>query len=646
MKRPTRRLSALPLLLGLSTTSLAADAPAPDVRQFGVPALSRRDFNRLALHADSALFWQNDDNGNALLDPEELTLVGLGHPPRTNYVRSGRFTRRFERAYRGLVELRRREAVRRELNAGRPTLVSTDLRNSAPAEKQLVRLLLRAARLIDQLYYRQTGAAEHRRRIARADPASRALFRRNSGPWCTAPQTRDDRFCNALANFPRRRSENYPTDMAQDESLCRLLEQQPNADALFAPFTVVRKRGTGFASIPYNQAFSREMKAVATLLDTAARHVDESGPEQLLHRYLTASARAFRTNDWETADRAWAAMSSGNSRWYLRIGPDEVYQDLCQRKAAFHLALARLDAHSLRWKRLLMPLRKDMEDAVAKLIGSPYRARPIAFEMPDFIRIVLNAGDSRHPLGATIGQSLPNWGSVAREGRGRTVVMTNLYTDTDSRTVARRQAERLLSKGTFAHFTDLSDPSVLVTILHEASHNFGPQNDKPVRGKSAAQIFGGRLAAMLEELKAQSMALWFLRLLHRRGLLSMDQVRQAHTSALMWSFGHISRGLQTDGGMARPYSMLAAVQLGHLRTHGVLKIEQGHFALRFEGLARAFGELTRTVGQIKARGDAAAAKDLIERYTNDAALQALGVDRIRRQMLRYPKASFRYAIRL
>ncbi len=39
------------------------------------------------------------------------------------------------------------------------------------------------------------------------------------------------------------------------------------------------------------------------------------------------------------------------------------------------------------------------------------------FKLPDFIDVVLNAGDQRNPHGATIGQSLPNWGPVADAGR-------------------------------------------------------------------------------------------------------------------------------------------------------------------------------------------------------------------------------------
>ena len=80
------------------------------------------------------------------------------------------------------------------------------------------------------------------------------------------------------------------------------------------------------------------------------------------------------------------------------------------------------------------------------LFRSPevYAAREVGFQLPDFIQVVLNAGDSRSAIGATIGQSLPNFGKVAEESRGRTVVMSNLYTDADSLAAAAEKDALLL----------------------------------------------------------------------------------------------------------------------------------------------------------------------------------------------------------
>jgi len=111
----------------------------------------------------------------------------------------------------------------------------------------------------------------------------------------------------------------------------------------------------------------------------------------------------------------------------------------------FHMTFALINQESLEWQRRLEPVKDDMEAAIASLAGPPYEPREVGFALPDFIDIVLNAGDSRSALGATIGQSLPNWGPVAESG-GRTVAMTNLYTDPDSEAVLMEQARALLCK--------------------------------------------------------------------------------------------------------------------------------------------------------------------------------------------------------
>src|SRR6185295_17289035 len=116
----------------------------------------------------------------------------------------------------------------------------------------------------------------------------------------------------------------------------------------------------------------------------------------------------------------------------------------------------------------------EMEGAIAKLAGAPYKARKVTFHLPDFIDVVLNAGDARSSLGATVGESLPNWGPVANQGRGRTVAMTNFYLDADNRAILHARAASLLCQGSFDPAA--LDPALgtMSTVLHEATHNLGP----------------------------------------------------------------------------------------------------------------------------------------------------------------------------
>ncbi|MBM4398562.1 MAG: hypothetical protein FJ087_23115, partial [Deltaproteobacteria bacterium] len=418
----------------LSVLPVPAPARGAAAGPYGLPTLPRADFNRLAARAGIPLHWTADDATPGTPDPAEVAVLGVP-ADRAAWVKGATFTPRFERAWRQIVEMRRLEAVRLELDRGFPTRVATDLSGLPAAEKDLVRRLLAAGERVDRLYRTQVGATALEPHIARADPESRALFERNHGPWCVAPGTEKDPFCNALPDFPARRWDAYPADEVHETALCERLAAHPDRAALMAPFAVVRRQGDGLAAVPLNQAYGREMTAIAKDLEAAAKAAGAAGGEEALSRYLLSAAGGFRTNDWADADEAWAAMNSTNSRWYLRVGPDEVGWDLCNEKAGFHLALARTDGSAIDMQGRLSALRDEMERSLAALIGAPYAARPVSFHMPDFIEVVYNAGDSRPALGGVLGQSLPNWGRVATEGRGRTVVMTNLYQDPDSRSV-------------------------------------------------------------------------------------------------------------------------------------------------------------------------------------------------------------------
>ncbi|MCC6750854.1 MAG: hypothetical protein IT371_24565 [Deltaproteobacteria bacterium] len=621
-------------------------ARAEDPKQYGLPVLTRADFNRLAARADSPVHWVADRNADGLVDPAELGAAGSGEPLQ-QFVSGGKLTPRFERLYRELVELRRRESVARELDAGRPVLVETDLSRASPAERKLVKELVAAAALVDALYYRQMGSARLVPELRKATPADRALFARNNGPWCHTPATQGDRHCNGLPSFPARRSETYPGEAEMDDAGCKALAAHAQAKRLLDPFTVVRKRNGELVAVSSHEdpRFAPLMRQISRRLKSAAALVKADPGEQALHRYLLAAAEGFATNSWEAADEAWAAMNAQNSKWYVRIGPDEVYVDPCQQKAGFHVSLARIDQESLSWQQKLTPLRERMEEGLAALIGPPYRARKVRFHMPDFIQMVLNAGDSRHPLGATIGQSLPNWGKVAQEGRGRTVVMTNLYGDPDSKRISRLQATSLFDRSTLAHYTDDPKAALVGTILHEATHNFGPYSDYRLGGKAPKEIFGGTLASTLEELKAQTGSLWLLPLLEKHKLLTAREVKQAYAAAILWAFGHISRGMFSPSGHPQPYSQLAAVQVGTFLQEGAITYAAGLFRIHFDKLPAAVERLMQRVGRIKARGDVAGAKKLIEEWILPAGQQRLHAMEIAREMLKHPKATFRYGIR-
>ncbi len=662
-------------LLGLAAVAFAASA-AGGPKGEPVPATNlvpRGDFNRIAAELDLPLFWSADRNGNGAIEPDEVAVLWGIDPaaPRAVWIAGGHFTDRFRRAYAlvarthrdgardptGLdaAERARRAAVRKELSQGRPTLVATALSDAMPAEKAFARHILAAADVIERLYARQMGATGWLAKVPANDPASRMLLFRNRGPRCVAPLTQGDPDCTAVPGLPRGKlSGLYPRDLLARDGFCDALAASPDK-SLSDPFTVVLGRAAAPRSAPYQVAYRADMEAVSRELEAAARVMTDPA-EAALHDYLLADAKAFRDGNWWPADEAWARMSVRNSRWYLRIAPDEVYGEPCNSKALFHVSFGRIDRKSLRWQDALDPLKNEMEAELARLAGPPYAARQVSFHLPDFVDVVLNAGDSRSPHGATVGQSLPNFGPVANEGRGRTVAMTNFYKDPDSLAVTRAQAESLLCPAAMKLYSDDPEPGLMSTVLHEAAHNLGPAHQYRVDGRIDRELFGGPLASTLEELKAQTAALHFADWLAERKAIRREEADRAHLRDLVWMFGQIAAGMVTEEGQPRSYSQLAAIQLGHLVRTGAVTWRAGEtaangkdagcLAVAFDALPAAVRDLMARVAGIKARGDRVGAESLVKDYVEATGEQRRLLDAISERMRRFPRASFVYEVRL
>jgi len=630
-------------------------------------AIPRVDFNQRAAELFQPLFWREDANGNGNIEPAELAvLTGIPQGERGLWIdAAGKFTRAFETTYQQMTkpdavptdpaEQARLKLVIEELAQGRPTLVETDLTQATAADKNLVQHLMNAARSIERIYARQKGVFGMEAGIPDNDRASRALFYRNQSPYCEAPKTENEAACNALAKAPPRIVGLYPPDIQTDAKFCEQLAKARNSAELMDHFSTVvagDQAGT-FRKKPYTEAYDQDMGSVARELEAAASGLGDD--EAALKAYLTAAANSFRSNDWEPANQAWVAMNAQNSKWYVRIAPDEVYYEPCAWKAGFALQLARINPESLEWQKKLDPLKREMEDAVAAMAKKPYQARDVNFKIPDFIDVVLNAGDQRNAHGATIGQSLPNWGPVAEKG-GRTVAMTNLYTDADSRDTQAELMSSMFCKATNALATTTPRETLISSLLHEAAHNLGPSHEYKVKGKEDDVVFGGTLASTLEELKAQTSSMYLTNWLAGKGIFNEDEVRKIQLRNIAWGFGHISRGMYTADGTPRNYSQLAAMQLGAFMKAGAVSWkatetaangkDQGCIEIDFAALPAAIESFETTVLEIKASGDKKRAEELKAQFVDAKDDFANVRSTIAERYLRAPKASFVYSVNL
>ncbi len=649
--------------MGSDRGSARDGSAAPSARY---DQLAPADFNRFAVRLDLPVLW-SDANHDKAIQPDEVSSL-LFYPPRGPWIDDGKLTPAFDQAYAAILAASkapapddvRRRLVDEDLDAGKPTLIHSDLRSLSADDKQFVTMMLQIAASIDALYDTQTGAAALADKVP-DEPDSRSLFRRNRGPRCVGPQSALAPECSAIPGAPKPIVSVYPAEMQRDDNFCKAIEGRPDAAKLLGPFTVVsaaapaaaRGAAPALIAVPYSTAYPDRMTKVSDELVAAAGAIKDPA-EQPLVTYLRAAAASFKSNDWTPADEAWAKMTVDNSKWYVRAAPDETYWDPCNHKAGFHLTFARIDAGSKHWQSVLTPLQQEMEAAVAAHAGAPYVARKVTFHLPDFIDIIINAGDDRQGLGGTAGESLPNFGPVANGGRGRTVAMVNLDADPSEATTRRAQIESVLDAASMKLYSDSREPGLLTTILHEATHNLGPAHQYKVAGKDDEQVFGGPVASMLEELKAETGALYLVEMLRSKKLISDELAHQTYVAALNWAFHHTAEGMYGAHQSPKTYGQLAAIQLGFLIDHGVLEWkpdataangkDKGAFTLHVDKMPAAADDMMKLVAGIKARGDKAAALALIAKYVDSKAI--VPHDMLAERYLRFPRASYVYAVDL
>ena len=193
--------------------------------------------------------------------------------------------------------------------------------------------------------------------------------------------------------------------------------------------------------------------------------------------------------------------------------------------------------------------------------------------------------------------------------------------------------------------------SLLGTIIHEATHNLGPAHEYKVNGKIDDDIFGGNLATLAEEFKAQTGALWFLQMLLQKGIIDETATNKSYADNVFWAFGHIARGMTDSEGNIQPYSQLSAIQLGMLMEDGAITFDKdamaangkdkGAFSLHIDKFPASVDRMMSEIAKIKATGNKDALVALQKKHVEG---KEIPFDVISERMLRIPKTTFVYSV--
>ena len=547
-------------------------------------------------------------------------------------------------------ERSRRLALLAELQEGRPVVVHADMSNEAPEIRNFAAHIHQAALEVEALYQAQTGALEHRACVKLGSPIEQAVFFRNQGPWCES--NKDPAACNACASLPKPNSGLYPQAFQAKKNFCTEVNKKKGLPDLSQPFAAVESKDGKNYAVPYTQKWPERMQRVAAHLRRAAKALGKNEPA--LKRYVVAAAKAFSDNDWFAADEAWAAMNDENSRWYLRIAPDEAYRDPCNYKAHFHATFGRVDQDFKFWSKRIERLVPLFEKRLASLIGQGYRPRKVKTQTSEFIEILFNAGDSRHALGATLGQSLPNWGKVASERRGRTISMTNLTTGPEAIEQAKQKYQSAFCSNSVFRYGFNKQQQVLDTYLFQIANKLGPHPGLKVNGKNLGGGLPWQIGSVLSVLHSRTVAATLIEVLREQKMIDAATAESSYASLLGDMTKFVAMGLWTPIGRPRPYSQVSAIQLGFLIDAGVLRWlptkmaangrDRGCFEVDTKAFRGALRKLVARVGGLLLDGDNGAIERFVNAYIRGQKVDEIQLSTLQSRYSKFPGLSSFYAV--
>lgn len=191
--------------------------------------------------------------------------------------------------------------------------LTTDTSTLTENEKQVIPLLMKAADVMEAIYWQNAYGNRAALLDTVQDPYLAKYLVINYGPWDrlngNAPFIPGVQAKPLGANF-------YPTDMTTEEF--EALKDPRKTDW----YSVLRRDENGnLKVIPFHEAYPAETAQAADLLKQAAALTEDAE----LKNYLNLRAAALLSDDYLASDLAWMDMK--NNTLDIVIGPIETYED-------------------------------------------------------------------------------------------------------------------------------------------------------------------------------------------------------------------------------------------------------------------------------------------------------------------------------
>jgi hypothetical protein len=492
-------------------------------------------------------------------------------------------------------------SISERVKAYAPTIIKTDLSKFSDNQQKLVRLLVEAGAIADEIFWQQTSfdAIPVRDSLKNLNtPDSKDLLEYvliNYGPY--------DRIYGAsrfTGNGPAIRPTGgtyYPADMTKTEFEQYIKSHPGQKDELESQYTVIVSDGSNLKAVPFHIAYPLAAK-LADKLDEAAEYADNPS----FKNYLKMRAKAIRTDDYFKSDMAW--MDVKNSDIDVIIGPIENYEDaLFNYKTAYEAVVMIKDAEATKELEMFNKHVLDFEKAL------PYDKKYIRNKVGEgsqinFENVVYFGGDCQKGI-KTIAASLPNDPKVREAKGGKNSMFKNMM-EAKLEKIVVPIGQKILDPSLVSYV----DKKAFVTLvtLHEVSHTLGRStvfgNDKLTVRKALKEKFSA-----IEEAKADVLGLYNHKILRDMNVYNDDYVKKAIVTYIAGLYRSIRFGTEEAHGKAN------LIELNFLRDNGAI-IRNTDSKLSYDAniFFSKVAELAKTLLTLEAEGDYNAAVKLLDKY--------------------------------
>ena len=465
--------------------------------------------------------------------------------------------------------------------------LTSDLSHLSNNQKQLVSLLIDAAKIMDDLFWQQAFGENKDKYLASiSDEKVRRYTEINYGPWDRLDG--DKPFLTGV-KAKSHGAQIYPNDMTKAE-----FEQSEFADKK-GLYSLVRRDNAGkLTAIAYSEAYSDEINRAAAILEKAATFADDKE----FANYLTMRATALRNDDYQASDFAWMDMK--NNLIDVVIGPIETYEDqLFGYRAAFEAYVLIKD---LSWSEKLAKYAQYLPELQKELpVPKKYKAEVPGSDADLNAYDVVYYGGHSNAGGKTIAINLPNDEQVQlKKGTRRLQLKNAMQAKFDAimlpiaeTLIVPEQRQNVTFTAFFAN-----------TMFHEVAHGLGIKNT--LNGKGTVRQSLKEHASALEEGKADILGLYMIRQLLEKGAITEGTLNEYYTTFMAGIFRSVRFGASSAHGKAN------MVRFNYFQEHGAFsRNEQGLYLINIEKMTEAINSLSALILTLQGNGDYQGVDELV-----------------------------------